>query len=81
MIHTISVSSRAVARGPLVEQLADGRVTIEAGGQQVTGYPVSPRANRVIGWHGLAVGAVAALTALAATAPGASADTTILNAV
>ncbi|WP_295048350.1 hypothetical protein [uncultured Paracoccus sp.] len=40
---TISVGPRQQAQGPIVSRLADGRVSIEAGGRILTGHTVTPR--------------------------------------
>lgn len=40
-IATVVLSSHVAAQGGIVARMDDGRVTIDCGGQCVTGYPVS----------------------------------------
>ncbi|MCQ0968916.1 hypothetical protein MLD63_00500 (plasmid) [Paracoccus sp. TK19116] len=47
---TITVGSRGTAQGQVLRHHRDGRVTVDAGGAQVTGHPIGGTPPR--GWWG-----------------------------
>jgi hypothetical protein len=44
-LATIAVAGEVLAQGPVLRRHADGRLTVDAGGRALTGWPVGHQAN------------------------------------
>ena len=63
MIATITIAGTVAAQGPLVQNHADGRVTIDGGARQVTGWPIGRVMKGALSALALAIMGLGALPA------------------
>jgi sulfate transport system substrate-binding protein len=75
MIHTVAISSRVQAQGPLIQCLPDGRLLMDIGGRTVAGLTCMMEVRNVFGLKSILGGALISLSLLIGNVPQASAET------
>ena len=75
MFSTIQIAGNVTAQGPILRQLQDGRVEIDAGGHALAGFPVA----RAKAQRSRALLSLSLVTALSLGAGAATAETSLLN--